>query len=893
MKKIICLFLVLISLFPLTACFNSPDETNPVDEVIELIEKLPTEITLDDEQQVVNVQNKYNELSKDDQSMVTNYQKLVQAIERLGELKQEASDKDQAQTVIDLISALPSITNLKLSDESKVVSARQAYESLSASSKPYVNNLSILEALESRLLELKQEASDKDQAQIVIDLINELPTVDELTLEDQTAVMTALNAYNMLTNSQKQYVTNYSDLEALIEQLNKLLNSKKYPVYFHLNGGFMEGLTEVSSTQKVLDFNVNYYSTDFFKYYLTDIFIYKTSLLDDSTYKYAHKVGFSYNQSVGAYVVDQIIPVETELNSSNKTSEYFIFVYTSYNGGLDQIKTIRVGQYISFNQELPAAPTTNLNAICTVYETVNDAYYMKEYQGINTLEVPVRDGYVFVGWYLTSDLSGEKITEVSDTITVYAKWVIDKGEITTSTILNCVSDIVTSNTEDLLILKNDDATFTWSSSDDKLYCINGNIGSTSKIYQTHKTQKVTVSVLVKYNNGDQINLSKEITIAPVLYNNISTTPVATYFYTGAVTAYQSYNERYLKEKTYFSEDTKATLDIVYYAFIVPQEDGTVSFQTTAYLDVVKELKANDVRILGCVNGVGTTTSQAFKTITADPTLRKTFINNLMDLVEKYNLDGLDIDWEAISSTLKPIASQVNALVTELRAEMNLRQAEGGSPYLITMAVPASSYGTASDRFDFVTLNQYVDYINIMSYDLNKSDITSHLSPLYKSSKDNGYGFGCDYGVNRLVSLGMSRSKLIIGSAGYGKAYKVTGAISATYPGLGVSGRLTQISGISGSFASGTVYGSAINILIQSGNYIQYTETNSSGQVVGSYLFNSNDKIFITFDSREAIIAKYNYAAANQGVGIMCWAYTEDTSDTVINAITEAKKAIYN
>ncbi len=896
MKKIICLLLVFISIFYVTSCTNPDNDTNKVDEVIELIElinKLPEEITLNDEEQIENIVIKYNNLTNDEKNKVTNYQKLIDSQNKLAELKQVAADKEQAQNVIDLINNLPSLNELKLTDEQLVLNARTAYNNLTAEQKQYVTNYSTLISLENKIKELKQVELDKAQAQIVIDLINELPNVNELKLEDKGQVLSALNAYNSLTDKQKTYVDNYDILDSLIKQLNNLENSKTYQVYFNLNGGFMDGLTEVNTSQTVLEFDVNYYSTDFFNYYTTDIFIYKTSLLDPaSSYLYAYKVGFSFDDSLNKYVVDQIIPNETGLNSSNKTSEYFILVHTSYPAGFEQIKTIKVGQHLSFNCELPSDATTTLNAKCTVSEIGTNVLYMKEYKGINTLEVPVKDGYSFVGWYLNSDFSGEKITEVSDTVTVYAKWTIDKGEITTSTILNCVSDIVTSSTEDLLILENADATFTWSTSDSKLYSINGNIGKTSKIYQTHKNQKVTVSVVVKYTNGDEKTLSKEITIAPVLFNNISTTPVATYFYTGAISAYQRYNERYLKEGTYFSLDTKETLDIVYYAFMVPYSDGTVSFQNTSYIEEVKKLKEHDVRILGCVNGVGRDTSQAFKTITADATLRKKFINNLMDLVEKYNLDGLDIDWEAIDSTLKPVASQLNLLITELRAEMDLRQAEGGTPYMITMAVPASSYGTATDRFDFVTLNKYVDYINIMSYDLNKTNITTHLSPLYKSEKDNGYGFGCDYGVNRLVSLGMSKNKLIIGCAGYGKAYKVTGAISQTYPGLGVAGSLTQISGLTGSFQSGTVYGSAINILINSGNYVEYTEKNSSGKVVGSYLFNSTDKIFITYDSREAVIAKYNYAAANPGVGLMCWAYTEDTSDTVINAMTEAKNAIY-
>ena len=42
-----------------------------------------------------------------------------------------------------------------------------------------------------------------------------------------------------------------------------------------------------------------------------------------------------------------------------------------------------------------------------------------------------------------------------------------------------------------------------------------------------------------------------------------------------------------------------------------------------------------------------------------------------------------------------------------------------------------------------------------------------------------------------------------------------------------------------------------------------------------------DEYFITYDSVEVIAAKYNYAN-NNGMGIMCWAYTEDTSDNFVD-----------
>ncbi len=633
------------------------------------------------------------------------------------------------------------------------------------------------------------------------------------------------------------------------------------------------------------------YIGDYFSEYTNNIFIAPKGSMENPIY--STRVGLK--DLGGIYQVVQVIDNGTS-SSYLDSVDYAIY----WNKALDSVmpSSFAIGSIIVFDQDLAELTTGDINLNMTVYNE-NDYNVVITQDTILIIEFPYtlstniyKQGHTLAGWYLSADFTGEPVTEIDSYTTVYAKWTEVNSGITTANILDCVSDIVASNTKDTLILENTDATFIWSSSNNNLYKIDGNIGSTSKIYQTHKTQTVTVSVKINYKNGTSITESKEIIIDPVLYSEMPTTPVATYFATSSISTYQKYNERYKTDGSYFSEDTKETLNLIYYAFIMPKADGTVSFQNASYIEEVKKLKANDVRVLASIHGVSSETCQAFKTITADANLRKTFINNLMDLVEKYNLDGLDIDWETVDSTLKPVASQLNLFVQELRAEMNLRQAERGTPYLITIAIPASTWGTATDRFDMPTLNEYLDYVNIMSYDLHKTDTTTHVSPLYSSSNDGGWGFGCAWAVDRFVTLGIDKNKLIIGCAGYGKAFKISGNISsATYPGLGLSASLTQIAGLDGSFATGTIFGSTINNIINNGDYVQYTEKNASGQVVGSYLLNASEGIFITYDSREAVIAKYNYAASNPGVGLMCWSYTEDGNDNVIDAMTAARKGL--
>ena len=68
---------------------------------------------------------------------------------------------------------------------------------------------------------------------------------------------------------------------------------------------------------------------------------------------------------------------------------------------------------------------------------------------------------------------------------------------------------------------------------------------------------------------------------------------------------------------------------------------------------------------------------------------------------------------------------------------------------------------------------------------------------------------------------------------------------------------------------------------------KYIEYNSKNQIAGSYLYNATNKIFVSYESEEVILAKYQFAKQYTGMGIMCWAYTEDTADRYVNTIYDA------
>ena len=142
-------------------------------------------------------------------------------------------------------------------------------------------------------------------------------------------------------------------------------------------------------------------------------------------------------------------------------------------------------------------------------------------------------------------------------------------------ILATVSDKPTTSTVDTLYTGNDLFSVEWTSSNNELYVIKDGCGKVSIINQRHKSQLVTVTATINFNDGDQLVMTKEIKVAPVNYGDLPDTPVATYFQTSALSSYLNYSQRYKEEGTLFSEKARDVLNILYYAFATPTENGDV------------------------------------------------------------------------------------------------------------------------------------------------------------------------------------------------------------------------------------------------------------------------------------------------------------------------------
>lgn len=159
---------------------------------IGLIAKIE-EVTLDSQSVIKSAQTSYDALSDEQKELVSNYEDLASATEKLSELK-----IDHVQTLIS------DIGTVSLDSDSAIQIALRAYEDLSENEKKSVENYDDLVEAE---------------AENCVELIDAIGTV---TLEDESKIKKARNAYTSLSAKAKKLVTNYGVLSQAEETYTAL-----------------------------------------------------------------------------------------------------------------------------------------------------------------------------------------------------------------------------------------------------------------------------------------------------------------------------------------------------------------------------------------------------------------------------------------------------------------------------------------------------------------------------------------------------------------------------------------------------------------------------------------------------------------------------------------------
>lgn len=123
-----------------------------------------------------------------------------------------------AKIVEDMIAAIGQVT---IESEAKVANVRIAYDALSEEEKAEVANYEVLTAAEAEIARLKEEKAAEDQ-KMADAVIEKIDAIGEVTLDSETLIVEARDAYAQLTDEQKALVTNVDTLTAAEAALTKL-----------------------------------------------------------------------------------------------------------------------------------------------------------------------------------------------------------------------------------------------------------------------------------------------------------------------------------------------------------------------------------------------------------------------------------------------------------------------------------------------------------------------------------------------------------------------------------------------------------------------------------------------------------------------------------------------
>ncbi|MGF1688645.1 glycosyl hydrolase family 18 protein [Photobacterium japonica] len=338
---------------------------------------------------------------------------------------------------------------------------------------------------------------------------------------------------------------------------------------------------------------------------------------------------------------------------------------------------------------------------------------------------------------------------------------------------------------------------------------------------------------------------------------------------------------------------------------------------------------------------------------------ETFATSAVEMMLKYKFDGLDIDYEyptsmagagnpydaAFMEPRRPyLWASYQELMKVLREKLDAVSARDGQHYMLTIAAPSSGYLLRGmETFD---VTKYLDYVNIMSYDLHGAwnDHVGHNAALFDTGKDSELAAWDVYSTAAYGGIGylntdwayhyfrgsMPAGRINIGVPYYTRGWQdVTGGENGLWgraalpnqsqcePGTGEGEKNNCGNGAVGidnlwhdKNTKGAEMGAGSNPMWHAKNLAEgifgtYSTAyeldpvnNPAHQLVGNYvrnydsvavapwLWNAEKKVFLSTEDKDSINVKADYVIDKGIGGIMFWELAGDYNCYVMNGAGE-------
>ena len=270
---------------------------------------------------------------------------------------------------------------------------------------------------------------------------------------------------------------------------------------------------------------------------------------------------------------------------------------------------------------------------------------------------------------------------------------------------------------------------------------------------------------------------------------------------------------------------------------------------------------------------GWTWSGKFSDAVLSDTSRRGFAASAVDIIKKFNMDGIDIDWEYPAlqglegNTYRPEDKQNYTLMfKELRRQLDSLQQQTGKRYLLTTA--AGAFKSFADHTEMGEVQQYLDYINLMTYDYSGGKVASHHTALYASNAYQAQN-NADNAVKLFMAAGVPARKLVMGVAFYSRVSKLV---------PGARGLGDSIAATSAGYGYTTIKDSILHIT----GFKQHRDR----QAKADYIYNQTTRQFISYDDEWSVKKKCRYIKVNNMGGVMFWEYNSDLKEYLLNEINK-------
>ncbi|XP_058832967.1 chitotriosidase-1-like [Topomyia yanbarensis] len=280
-----------------------------------------------------------------------------------------------------------------------------------------------------------------------------------------------------------------------------------------------------------------------------------------------------------------------------------------------------------------------------------------------------------------------------------------------------------------------------------------------------------------------------------------------------------------------------------------------SYDKTTGFSSFQNLRSSNAKLLVLLGGIYESSSTFSNVVGTYP---DTLINNIALFLNRYNFDGIDIDWRYPASRGGKAADKANfqKFVIRLRARLNMI-----NKLLVISVSPTKSIFTAA--YDSITLSLYADMINVYAFNFTETieTKTANLAPMYSNSAN---PISVNSSIVDWLSTKVRKSKINIGVATYARTYTLTNA-TKNILGSAVSGPGTM-----GPNSKQAGYLAQYEFCSLSGAYFNTTD------VATQTIYYTKDSSWISTETADTLIQKFSYVLDNALGGVAI--YTLDWDD---------------